>query len=44
MKIIKNEVETWQNSRNNLNKKIKWQFTTDDARIKLERLYPTIEA
>jgi len=44
MEIIKNEVEAWQNSRNNLDKKIKWQFTTDDARIKLERLYPTIEA
>ena len=43
IEIIKEEVEAWQNSRNNLNKKIKWQFTTEDARVKLERLYPTID-
>ena len=23
--------------------KVNWQFTTDDARIKLSRLYPTLE-
>jgi len=43
IEIIKEEVEAWQNSRNNLNKKIKWQFTTEDARVKLERLYTTID-
>jgi transposase len=37
------EVEAWQNSRNNSNKKINWQFTTADARIKLKRLYPSID-
>ena len=28
---------------NNLNTKINWQFTTNDARIKLKRLYPTLQ-
>jgi hypothetical protein len=38
------EVNAWQNRRNNMNAKINWQFTTNDARIKLKRLYPTLEA
>ena len=37
------EVEAWQNRGNNKNAKINWQFTTDDARIKLKRLYPTLD-
>jgi transposase len=37
---IKTEVKAWQEARNNKNAKIKWQFTTEDARIKLRRLYP----
>jgi hypothetical protein len=28
---------------NNRNAKVKWQFTTKDARIKLSRLYPMLE-
>ncbi len=40
---VKDAVSAWQNHRNNLNAKIKWQFTTDNARIKLRRLYPTLE-
>jgi transposase len=40
---MKKEVKAWQKSRNNLNAKINWQFTTKDARIKLKRLYPSIE-
>jgi len=39
--IIKSEVDAWQNARNNKNSKIDWQFTTQDARIKLKRLYPS---
>ena len=38
---IEREVKAWQNYRNNRNAKINWQFTTDNARIKLRRLYPT---
>ncbi len=40
---IKNEVRAWQEFRNNKNAKVNWQFTTADARIKLSRLYPTLE-
>jgi len=40
---IKQEVEAWQKARNNKKAKINWQFTTEDARIKLRRLYPVIE-
>ncbi|MFA5621069.1 MAG: IS630 family transposase, partial [Weeksellaceae bacterium] len=36
------EVEAWQQHRNNKNSKINWQFTTNDARQKLRRLYPSI--
>lgn len=35
------EVEAWQKRRNNVGSQIDWQFTKDDARIKLKRLYPT---
>ena len=41
---IKSEVAAWQNHRNNKDSKVNWRFTTDDARIKLSRLYPSIEA
>jgi hypothetical protein len=37
------EVEAWQRRRNNANSRIDWQFTTVDARIKLKRLYPTLD-
>ena len=37
-----NEVSAWEQARNNLIAKIDWQFTTDDARIKLKRLYPVL--
>jgi hypothetical protein len=42
MDKVKTEVEAWQKSRSSKNAKINWQFTKDDARIKLKRLYPTI--
>lgn len=41
-KVI-SEAVTWQSHRNNKNAKVNWQFTTEDARIKLSRLYPSIE-
>lgn len=37
------EVKAWENWRNNRVATINWQFTCDDARIKLRRLYPTLE-
>jgi hypothetical protein len=40
---VKTEAKAWQEERNNKNAKIDWQFTTDNARIKLKRLYPSFE-
>ncbi len=42
--LVKSEVEAWQNHRNNKVARINWQFTTDKARVKLKRLYPTYDA
>ena len=39
---VKVEVEAWQEHRNNKNAKINWQFTNEEARVKLKRLYPSI--
>lgn len=36
------ETQAWQMSRNEKNSKINWQFTTEKARIKLKRLYPSL--
>jgi hypothetical protein len=43
MKKIKIEVDAWQTQRNNKNSKINWQFTNKEARVKLKRLYPSIQ-
>ena len=40
---VRKEVKAWESHRNNKKAKINWQFTTEDARIKLRRLYPTFE-
>lgn len=42
IKIMEQEVNAWQQSRNNKEAKIKWQFTNDKARVKLKKLYPTL--
>ena len=34
------EVAAWEKERNNLKVQINWQFKSDNARIKLKRLYP----
>jgi hypothetical protein len=39
---VRMEVAAWQKCRDNKKSKVKWQFTADDARIKLARLYPSI--
>jgi hypothetical protein len=41
--IVRKETWAWQKFRNNRNAKVNWQFTTKDARIKLSRLYPTLD-
>lgn len=40
---VREEVEAWETARNGFTKKINWQFTTEKARIKLKRLYPSYE-
>ena len=40
---VTDEAKAWEKARNNKKSKINWQFTTDDARIKLKRLYPTFD-
>ena len=37
------EVQAWQERRNPAATPIKWRFTTEDARIKPQRLYPSID-
>jgi hypothetical protein len=39
---IKEEVDAWQSHRNNNVSTINWQFTTKNSRVKLKRLYPSI--
>jgi hypothetical protein len=43
IEVVRSEVSAWQQSRNNRGAKVNWQFTTKDARIKLTRLYPTLQ-
>ncbi len=40
---LTSEVAAWQDRRNKHQNKADWQFTTEDARIKLKRLYPRFE-
>jgi hypothetical protein len=42
MATMQSEVAAWQSDRNISTRKIDWQFTTADARIKLKRLYPKL--
>jgi hypothetical protein len=40
---LRQEVRSWQAQRNAAVVNVNWQFTTEDARIKLRSLYPTIQ-
>lgn len=40
---LQQQVQEWQTRRNREQAAIHWRFTTADARIKLKRLYPSIE-
>lgn len=42
--VVSKEARAWQEYRNNKNAKVNWQFTAEDARVKLFRLYPTLES
>jgi hypothetical protein len=43
IEIMRAEVKAWEVARNGMKAKVNWQFSTEDARIKLKRLYPTLE-
>jgi len=43
IEVMRSEVKAWESARNGMNAKVNWQFTTENARIKLNRLYPTLE-
>lgn len=38
---LEKQVQAWAKKRNDLQKGVDWQFTTENARIKLKKLYPT---
>jgi hypothetical protein len=39
---LTNETGAWENERNSNGATVDWRFTTNDARIKLKKLYPSI--
>lgn len=43
LETMQNQVAAWETDRNNSSKKIMWQFTTPEARIKLRRLYQQLQ-
>lgn len=38
--LLNQEISAWESEYNASHNSVKWQFTTDDARVKLLRLYP----
>ena len=40
---LRREVAAWETARDAAGTKADWQFTTDDARIRLKKLYPTVD-
>jgi hypothetical protein len=40
---LRREVAAWEGQRNERGAEVRWRFTTADARIKLHRLYPSLQ-
>lgn len=40
---LEKSLRSWEQQRNVEGRTVSWQFTTEDARIRLRRLYPTLE-
>lgn len=38
---LKKQVAAWQETRNAISSPMQWRFTTEDARVKLQKLYPS---
>jgi len=43
-KTLRQEVAAWEIQRNPDAVEVDWRFTTEDARIRLKRLYPSIDS
>lgn len=43
IQAVQEHVTAWQNQRNQAQATINWRFTAEDARIKLKRLYPSLQ-
>jgi hypothetical protein len=43
VETLRREAQAWCEERNRLGASVDWRFTTDDARTKLRKLYPSIE-
>ena len=43
LEVLRAEVAAWQAARDRVEARVGWQFTTDDARVRLKRLYPTFD-
>jgi hypothetical protein len=41
---LREEIAAWEGPRNQLQTKIRWQFTNEVARVKLKCLYPSVES
>jgi hypothetical protein len=42
IETLNSEIAAWRIRRNGTQKGVDWQFTTDDVRVKLKRLYPVV--
>ena len=42
--VLSREVEAWQEDRNREAVSVNWRFNTEDARIRLKSLYPSIQS
>lgn len=40
---LKREIKAWQDERNKQAVQVNWRFTTEDARVKLKSLYPSMQ-
>ena len=43
LETLRSEARAWQEHRNKVANRVDWRFTTQDARIKLKRLYPQVQ-
>lgn len=44
IETLRRETNRWEEKRNGSQKGVDWRFTTEDARIRLKRLYPQIQS